>query len=152
MANIYYNVAKRGMVDGSVDLDTDTIKMLLVAGTAAGDPDHATVAAALAVHAELSTTGYTAGASSASRKTLTITPSTDNTNDRADAVTNSQTWTAVAASASPNDKIQKLLIYKHTGTNDAANIPIALIDTASGLPLTLNGSDVTVAAQTIRVA
>lgn len=152
MANFYYNIAKRGMIDGSIDLDTDTIKMALIAGTAAGDPDHTTVTAVTAVSVELSTTGYVAGGAGAGRKTLTITPSTDNTNDRADAVTNSQTWTAVAASGSPHDKVQKLLIYKHTGTADGSNIPIALIDTATGLPLTLNGSDVTVAAQTIRVS
>jgi hypothetical protein len=149
MANFIYNVAKTRMQNGGLDLDTDTIKCLLVEGSTAGDPDHATVAAALAVHAELVCTGYTAGPGSSSRKTETITVTGDNANDRSDAVTGSQTWTAL----SDGSIVQKYLIYKHvSGSDDTLNIPIALIDTATGLPLTTNGSDVTRAATTLRLA
>jgi hypothetical protein len=145
MANTVYNVAKK--VDGSLDVDTDTVKMLLISGTTAPDPDHTTVSAVLAAAAELSATGYSPGASSTDRKTLTVTVTVDNANNRVDHTTNSQTWSALNSGT-----LRQVLIYKHTGTNDASNVPIMCIDTASGLPLTLNGSDVTVGAQTYRIA
>lgn len=154
MSNFLYNVAKKMAWDGTLDIDaSSTVKMALIAGTAAADPDKATVSAVVAATAELSTTGYASGPGGAGRKTLTMTVSQDDTNDRADAASNSQTWTAVSASGAPHDKINKVLIYKHaSGSDDTLNFPIANIDTATGLPLSLNGSDVTVAAQTLRIA
>jgi hypothetical protein len=145
MANTVYNISKK--IDGSLDIDTDTVKMLLISGSTAPDPDHTTVSAVLAAAAELSATGYTPGAGSADRKTLTMTVTVDNANNRVDHATNSQTWTALNSGT-----IRQVLIYKHTGTNDANNVPIMCIDTATGLPLTLNGSDVTVAAEIYRIA
>lgn len=153
MSNTIYNEAKARMQNGGLDLDTDTIKVLAIAGTGALDPDHGTVAAVLAASAELSTTGYTGGAGGSGRKTVTMAVTKDNANDRSDAVSNSQTWSAVSAGSAPNDKIQKFLFYKHvSSSDDTLNIPIFAVDTASGLPFTLNGSDVQLAAQTLRLA
>ena len=145
MANTVYNIAKK--IDGSLDIDTDTVKMLLISGSTAPDPDHTTVSAVLAAAAELSATGYTPGAGSSDRKTLTMTVTVDNTNNRVDHASIAQTSTALNSGT-----VRQVLIYKHTGTNDANNVPIMCVDTTTGLPLTLNGSDVTVAAQTYRIA
>lgn len=148
MANLVYNVAKAGMQNGSINLDTDTIKILLVEGSAAPDADHDTVAAVLAAAAELACTGYTAGASSASRKTLSITVTRYDFNDRSDAVADNQTWTGL----DDGSVIEGYLWYKHTGTDDASNIPIMFVDTATGLPKTTNGSDIQVEGATLRLA
>jgi hypothetical protein len=52
---------------------------------------------------------------------------------------NNVTWTAVSGSAAAY-----LLIYKDSGTASTSPL-IALIDTATGLPVTPNGGDITVA-------
>ena len=71
----------------------------------------------------------------------------DNGNDRATATTATTSWTAINGG-----NITQFLVYVHTGSNDAANIPVMIVDDASGLPLTTNGSDVNLAAQVIRYA
>lgn len=149
MANVYYNIAKGRHQSGDLDLNSDTIKVLLIEGSTAPDPDHDTVAEVVAAAAELVCTGYTAGPGSASRKTLTVTVTVDDTNNRSDAVSNSQTWTAL----SDGSIIRQYLIYEHiSGSDDTLNIPIACVDTDSGLPLTTNGSDVSLGAVTLRMS
>lgn len=152
MANVVYNIAKGNLLNDLLDTDIASgavFKVLLIEGTTAPDPDHDTVAAVLAAAAELTATGYGDGPGGAGRITLNFTVTVDDTNNRADAVTDALTpgWTGL-----DNGAIDQFLIYRHTsGTDDSLNIPVACIDTATGLPLTLNGSDVNLAAQTIRL-
>ena len=47
------------------------------------------------------------------------------------------TWSAAAG-----DPCEAIVIYQHTGT-DSTSAVVANIDTATGLPVTLNGGDVT---------
>lgn len=148
MANTVYNVAKSRWLSGDLDMNSDTIKTILVEGTPTINADHATVAAVLAAGAELVCTGYTAGPGSASRKTNTMTVAQDDTNDRATAATNAQTWSTLSG----GDVIRAYLIYEHvSGTDDTLNFPIAIVDTDTGLPLTTNGSDVALGVVTVRL-
>ena len=145
MANLVYNIAKRDYDPTS--LAAATVKMLLIEGSGASDPDLTTVAAVLSARAELVCTGYTAGPGSASRQTSAITAAVDNTNDRATATATLETFTALSG----GDVIRAYLLYVHiSGTDDALNIPLAWIDTATGLPLTTNGSNVEVGSVVLR--
>lgn len=143
MATTVYNVAKKKYSPD--DLAGATVKVLLIETTCTVDPDHATVAAVLATGAEFSGTNYTAGASSTDRKTVVVTAAQDDTNNRATATTATTTWSAINGG-----DINQFLIYVHTGSNDASNIPVMIVDDATGLPLTTNGSDVDLAAQVVR--
>jgi hypothetical protein len=144
VANVIYNIAKKQYSPDA--LAAATVKVLLIEGTTAPDPDHDTVAQVLAAAAEMSCTGYTPGAASASRKTTVVTAAVDDTNDRATATTAAVTFPGL----DDGSTIRMYLYYVHTGTNDAANIPVACVDTISGLPKAVNGSDVEVGASTIR--
>lgn len=150
MANTIYNIAKANLQNDllSTDIASGAVyKALLISAATAPDPDHADVAAVLAAAAELSVTGYTAGVGSASRQTVTFTVTQDNANDRSDAVTSVATFNTVGAGT-----VRQVLIYRHvSGVTESLNIPVMCIDTATGLPLTTNGSNVQVAAQTLRL-
>lgn len=77
MASAFYNSGKVKMLDGSIDLDTDTIKVALVTGSYTPDPDTHDFFNDLTN--EASGTGYSAGGFTLASKTLTQ----DNTNNRA---------------------------------------------------------------------
>jgi hypothetical protein len=137
MANFLYNVAKKQLLDGDLDFDApQDIRVLLLETETDADPDDLTVAAVLARAGttELTNTGY-------ARQALTgETTSQDDVNDRAEFDAGDATFTAVEA----GNNVVAFLIYKHV-TNDADSIPIGLVDTATGLPITPNGSDITIA-------
>ena len=104
MADIIYNSFKAKIMDGSIDLDTDTIKVALVTSTYTPDQD---------VHDffddvtnEVTGTGYTAGGASLASKAVTV-DTTDNEGvfDAADVTWATSTITARGA-----------VIYKSTGT------------------------------------
>lgn len=151
MANTVYNIAKRNLLDDYFSSDIASgrsFRALLIQGSTGPDPDHATVTAVLAAAAELTgASGYTAGPSSSSRVTVTPTVATDNANDRATVTFSAPTWTAVNTGT-----VRQVLIYRHeSSSDDSLNIPVACIDTATGLPLTLNGSDVNGGSHVIRL-
>lgn len=104
MASVMYNSAKQKLMDGSIDLDTDTIKVALV--TSSYTPNIDTHEDFADVTNEVTGTGYTAGGA-----TLTsITVSKDTTNDRGvfDAADTSWTSSTITAAGA--------IIYKSTGT------------------------------------
>ena len=128
MANFLYGNFKQSLLSQSpsVDLDTDTIKVALVsnaytpntnAGTS-GDQYYSSVSGVIGTPATLASKTVTGGVF-----------------DAADV-----TFTSVTSTAT----VQKLVLYKDTGT--ASNSPlIAVIDSAtSGLPVTPNGGDITI--------
>lgn len=125
MANALYDLARQSFLSQSpsIDWDTDNIKVSLVRSSAytpnlATDQFLSSVATRVADSGNL--TGKTVAAGVAD----------------ADDVT----FVAVAAGAA----IQYILIWKDTGV--AATSPlIALIDTATGLPVTPGGGDITIA-------
>lgn len=123
MANALYDKGREGFLDGSIDWDTDTIKCVLLDG-ADYTPD-------LAVHDNLD--DVPSAARVGTPQTLA---GKTKTNGVADA--NNITFPAVVG-----DPCEYILIYKDTGVESTSRL-IALIDTASGLPVTPNGGDITV--------
>lgn len=104
MADVIYNSFKAKIMDGSIDLDTDTIKVALV--TSSYTPDQDTHDFFDDVTNEVTGTGYTAGGASLASKVV----SQDNTDnegvfDAADVTWASSTITARGA-----------VVYKSTGT------------------------------------
>jgi len=126
MANALFDKGREGFLDGSIDWDTDTIKECLVRGYTVN----------LATHQFLSDItgggGGTIVATSAALGTKTVTAGVA---DAADV-----THTAVGAGAA----IPYIIIYKDTGVAGTSRL-IGYIDTATNLPVTPNGGDITVA-------
>lgn len=122
MANALYDKGREGFLDGSIDWDTDTIKVSLVRGytpnTSTDDNlDDVTGSGTLVATATLGSKTVTNGVA-----------------DAADV-----TFTSVSAGAA----CDLLVIYKDTGTASTSRL-VCKIDTATGLPVTPNGGDITV--------
>lgn len=146
MSTTVFNIAKKKYSPD--DLAAATVKVLLIETACTINADHDDVAEILATGAEFSGTNYTSGVASTDRKTVVVTAAVDNGNDRATATTATTSWTAINGG-----NITQFLVYVHvSGVNDNLNIPVMIVDDASGLPLTTNGSDVNLAAQVIRYA
>lgn len=112
MASALFPKGKQGLIDGSIDMDTDDIRAMLVRSTYTYDSTDQFVADLGAVD-----NGRTAALGS---KTVT-----DGVFDAAD--TSLTATSAVACNA--------LVLFEHTGADATARL-IAYIDTATGLPFT----------------
>lgn len=123
MANALYDKGREGFLDGSIDWDTDSIKAVLV--------DTGAYTVDLATHANLS--DVASGARIATSAALSSKTVAAGVADAADL-----TFTAVTGTT-----VEAVVLYKDTGTASTSRL-IAYIDTATGLPLTPNGGDVTV--------
>lgn len=123
MANTLYDKARERFLRGQINWDTDTMKVALI--------DKNVYTPNFTSHQYLS--DVSGSAIIAAGVTLTGKSSTDGAADA-----NDVTFTAVTGVES-----EALLIYKDTG--DGATSPlIALIDSATGLPITPNGGDIIV--------
>lgn len=127
MANAVYPKGLEGLLDGSIDWDTHTIKAVLVTSgytynTAHDNLDDVTAGLRVA------TSGALAG------KTAT--------NGVANA--NALTLTAVSGSA-----VAAIILYKEVAGNESQSRLICYIDTASGLPVTPNGGDIVIQWDTV---
>jgi hypothetical protein len=135
MASGWTNKGRHGVLGGTINLLTDTIKVMLVNATTSIDPDLNFVSQISAN--ELSGTGYTGGFGGAGRKTLASkTVTEDDTNDRAYFDAADLTWTAINAGT----PVMALIIKEIT--NDAASIVIGWVDVND---IATNGGDYTVA-------
>jgi hypothetical protein len=123
MSNSLYTKAKQGLIDGSIDLDTDTIKAVFVDG-ADYTPD-------LATHDNLD--DIPAGARVAVSGALQNKSVTDGVFDADD----------IILAAVTGDQFEYIVLFKDTGVEGTSRL-ILLIDTATGLPCTPNGSDITI--------
>jgi hypothetical protein len=138
MANFVYNIAKKQLLDGDIDFNApDDIRILLLEAATDENPDDVDVQAVLARAGttELTSTGYARQALAAEAT------SQDDANDRAEFDANDVTFSAVSQAGS--ETVIGWLLFKFI-TDDASSIPIAFVDTATGLPLTPNGSDITI--------
>src|SRR4030042_3043989 len=113
MANSLYTKAKQGLIDGSIDLDTDDIRAILVDG--ADYPPN------LATHEFLSS--IPAGARVAVSGALQNKTATDGVFDADD----------IVIPAVSGDQFEYIVLYKHTGSDATARL-IYLIDSATGFP------------------
>ncbi len=145
MASAFYNQAAEDVIDGTIDMDTDTLKIMLLgtsAATYAYDADHTVVDNAAndttdPSFCELVATNYTGGFAGAGRKTATLAASTDNTNNRAILTITDLTWTALGGAS--NDTVTASILIKEI-TNDTLSRLICYLDFTN---TATNGSDFT---------
>ena len=133
MANAIYSKGREGFAGGAVDWDTDDIRAILVrtvaGGGAGGNPVYSVNIATDEFLSTIPNNAYCRAATVAlGSRTLT-----DGILDAADGV-----WTSVAT----GDAIQAIVVYKHTGVEGTSRL-LLYIDTATGLPVTPNGANVT---------
>lgn len=119
-----YDKGREGFLDGSIDWDTNNIKAVLV--------DTGAYTVNLGTHDFLD--DIASGARIATSGNLTSKTVTAGVADAADV-----TFTAVSGAT-----VEAIVIYADSGAEATSRL-IAYIDTATGLPLTPNGGDVTVA-------
>src|ERR1044071_7394752 len=104
MASVIFNSFKKKIMDGSIDLDTDTIKVALV--TSSYTPDQDAHDFFDDVTNEVVGTGYTAGGASLANKAVTA----DNTDNEGVFDADDTTWSTSTITA------RGAVIYKSTGT------------------------------------
>jgi hypothetical protein len=122
MANSLYTKAKQALIAADIDLEADDIRAILV--------DGADYTPNLATHQFLSS--IPVGARVAVSGALQNKTVTDGVFDADD----------IVIAAVSGDQFEYIVLYKHTGSDATARL-IYLIDTATGLPCTPNGSDIT---------
>lgn len=116
MASSLPNSFKRDVSNGSIDLDTDTIKVMLL--TNAATPNIDTWTKRSDVTNEVVGTGYTAGGSALANKTVTA----DNANDRAIFDADDLSWAAATITA------RWAVLYKSRGGAATADELVAFVD------------------------
>ena len=110
MASVVYNNGKKYLMDGTLDLDTNTIKVALV--TSSYTPNIDTHANFSDITNEVSGTGYTAGGATLTSVTVTV----DTSNDRAAFDAADVTWSASTITA------RGAVVYKSTGTASTSSL------------------------------
>ena len=134
MASLVNNYFKQRVAEGEIDLDADTLKILLVMTNTTADTE-----------ANIQTLdGYTTldemDGSNYVVKTLgSLTHALDTANDRFELDAADVTYTALGAGTR---NVQGVLLYKHVDGTDANDQPIAFIEFGSSL--SADGSDVTI--------
>lgn len=123
MANALYDLGREGFLNADIDWSADNIRIILI--------DAADYTVNLATHDFLD--DVPAGARVATSGNLASKTSTAGVADAAD----------VTLSAVTGDPSEAIIIYQHTGTEATSRL-IAYIDTATNLPITPNGGDITV--------
>lgn len=116
MASVIYNAFKKFIMNGSVDLDTDTIKVALV--TSSYTPDIDAHDYFNDVTNEVTGTGYTAGGATLANKAVTQ----DNTNDKGVFDADDVAWTTSTITA------RGAVLYKSRGGASSADELICYID------------------------
>lgn len=122
MANALYDAGRDGFLGGDNDWDSDHRLILhddaddTVNLTTDNFLDDVAAGARVATSGALASPTHSAGVADASDKTF---------------------------STVTGDQAERILIYQHTGTEGTSDL-VASIDTATGLPVTPNGGDITV--------
>ncbi len=141
MASGWYNAGRRGVLDGTINLTSNTIKMLLVDDTHVPEPDDDFISTSIAAD-ELSGSGYVGGFNGSGRKTIASKVfSTDDANDRAEMTADPVTWLAIDAGTAAT-----AILVKEVSA-DSDSIPIAFLDHAD---IVTDGGDVTITADAIQ--
>lgn len=148
MANYWVNTGKLRCwagATGEIDLINDAAVKVMAVQTndAPDDPDIEFVGDYLGGGdaVEVLSTGYTGGWGGAGRKALASKVlAVDQANNRAEFDCADVTWSTISQAGA--EQWVGFAIIKEI-TNDAASPVVAVINTAAGLPLTPNGSDIT---------
>jgi hypothetical protein len=132
MASGAYQYGMSKVLDGTIDLDTTTLKVMALKSSYVYDPDHTAVSSLTEISG---VSGYTAGFGGAGRKTATVAISVDNVNNKVIVTFTDLTWTALGT----GDTIGGFALVREI-TNDAGSIPIVFFDVTD---LPTNGGDIT---------
>jgi len=123
MANNLYTKAKQALLAADIDLDADTIKAVFV--------DGADYTPNLATHQYLSDIPSAARvATSGALQNKTVTDGVFDADD-------------ITVTAVSGDQFEYIVLFKDTGVEGTSRL-LLLIDTATGLPCTPSGSDITI--------
>lgn len=143
MANVMYNTAKKEIMDGTVDLLSDAIKVMLVNSTYTPNADDDAVDAGGAsdpLDAEINATNYTGGWGGSGRKPLASKAITvDKPNDRAEFDAADLIWSSLGGAQ--NDTVVGAILIKEGGVDDTTSRLIAYIDFTD---TPTNGGDFTI--------
>jgi len=134
MATHWFGKGVLKIVNGTIDLDTDTLKVMLVNENYTSDKDHEFVSSVSSY--EISTSGYSGGFNGAGRKTATVATQYNATSDRVEVVITDITWSSLQSGAT----IGAAILIKEV-TNDAASPVIAIWDFTTNVAT--NGGDFT---------
>lgn len=118
MASVVYNSFKRDIMNGSIDLDTDTIKVALV--TSSYTPNIDTHDNFDDITNEVSGTGYSSGGATLASVSVSV----DTTDDEGVFDAADTTWTTATITA------RGAVIYKSTGTPSTSKL-ICYVDFGS---------------------
>lgn len=145
MASGIYTRALYQIMKGDLDLETATIKVMLLDGsgyTFDADHDYISSGAGTVGGNEIPTVASYAGGYGGAGRKLVVNPSVtidDATNKAIFGCTTANTWVAL------NDGVVgSAVIIQETGGSDATSILIAHIDNASQFPITTNGGDISI--------
>jgi hypothetical protein len=116
MASVIYNSFKRDIMNGALDLDTDTIKVMLVTSSYTPDQDAHTKRSDITN--EVSGTGYTAAGASLANKAVTA----DNTDNEGVFDADDLTWSTSTITA------RGAVLYKSRGGASSADELLCYID------------------------
>ena len=116
MADVIYNSFKRDLMTGAIDLDTDTIRVMLVTATYAPDQDAHTKRSDITN--EVTGTGYTAGGAAIANKTVTV----DNTDNEGVFDGDDVTWATSTITA------RGAVLYKARGGASSADELLCYFD------------------------
>ncbi len=123
MANSLYTKAKQNLLDGNLDLASDDIRVILV--------DGADYTPNLSTHDALDDIPSAARvAVSGALQNKTVTDGVFDADD-------------VTIASVSGDQFEYIVLFKDTGVEGTSRL-LLLIDTATGLPCTPNGSDITI--------
>jgi len=136
MANLVYNTAKLEIMNGTIDLNTDVLKVMLVTALYVANADDDVVDAGGAndaVDHELTGAGYVPGFGGTGRLTLVNKVATvDKPNDRAELDADDLVWLGINAGIAA-----AAIIIKEAGADDTATRLIGYMD-QGGFPITTN--------------
>lgn len=119
MADVIPNSFKKHIMNGGIDLDTNTIKVMLLTNSHSQDQDNHEFIDDVSAN-EVSGTGYTAGGATLANKAVTQ----DNTDNEGVFDADDVTWSTSTITA------RYAAIYKDTGTPSTSPL-IAIIDFGS---------------------
>lgn len=138
MADVIFNAFKKNILNGTIDLDTDTIKVMLVTSGYTPDQDLHDFRDDVTAN-EVSGTGYSAGGTALSTKTVTQ----DNTDNEGVFDADDVTWSTATITA------RGAVLYKSRGGASSADELICYFDfgsdktsTAANFVLTWNAEGI----------
>ena len=142
MASGWYGTGLMEVMDGTIDLDSDTLKLMLVNENYTFDGDHDVIDngdddGTDPSFNELVATGYVGGYNGAGRKTATISLQVNKTDNRVEGIVNDVTWSEIGGAV--NGTIHGAILVKE-GANDTDSRLIAFFDITN---TPTNGGDIT---------